>query len=67
MNCDNGCRVAGQGSLDHFPGVNRAAVDPAPEQAPKGDDPMAVVQEQAGEELMFQKGVSSVGSSDQIY
>ncbi|MND00299.1 hypothetical protein D3C83_188590 [compost metagenome] len=42
-----------QGTFDHFPGVNTRAVNGAAEELFETDDPVPVVQEQAGKNFML--------------
>lgn len=50
---DHRRRVSCQRPLDHFAGMDAGPVNGAPEQFLAGDDPVAVVQEQAGEDLVW--------------
>ena len=52
MGQDHGRGVAVQGLLDHFPRVDRRAVDGAAKQLLEGQHPVPVVQEQAAEHLV---------------
>ncbi|MFM2005544.1 MAG: hypothetical protein RLZZ09_1199, partial [Pseudomonadota bacterium] len=49
---DDGRRIVGQRSFDHFAGIHASAVDGAAEQFAKLDHPVLIVQQQAGEYLM---------------
>lgn len=52
---DAGGGVVVQGRLDDFAGMDARAVDGAPEQLLKGQDPVFVVQPEDGEDFMLQR------------
>lgn len=52
---DAGGGVVAQGGLDDFAGMDARAVDGAPKQLLKGQDPVFVVQPEHGEDFMLQR------------
>jgi hypothetical protein len=48
--------VQEEGRLDHFAGVDRAAIDGAPEELPELKDTVTIVQEKAGEDFVLEAG-----------
>jgi hypothetical protein len=48
--------VQEQSRVDHFAGVDRAAIDGAPEELPELKDTVTIVQEKAGEDLVRKAG-----------
>lgn len=53
MREDHGCCVQEEGSLDHLARMDRTAVYGSSEQLTEFNDPVTVVQEQAGKDLML--------------
>ena len=54
MGQDNGCRIVLQRAPYHLTGMHAGPVDGAAEQFLEDDDPVAVVQKQAGKDLLWE-------------
>ncbi len=73
MGQDDGCGIQGQCLLDHFPRIDRTAIDRASEHFLVSNDFMAVVQKDDTEDLVFgitehglQVGFGITGTADSV-